>query len=133
MRRQEEEYWDRRYQIEHPRPSQIIFWHLKVEGDRGNGPRESIENFSLATGIDQDRVRIIANGEMPSAAEIDAIRRGMRWSIWFLFGISREALELRATTYFSAMGVDSPSRAQFGEFKRLYEKLVYIQSRGDQE
>lgn len=115
------------------RPCKIMYFYVRylVRSKRVPSWEAGIGLLAEKLAFSRERVMEIVGGFAPTYYEIDTIARKMGWSIFFLFGIRKEALNVRSAQFFSALGVGTPTRKLQKEFIELYMRL--LKSRVPQE
>jgi phosphotransferase system HPr (HPr) family protein len=107
------------------RPARIVHYMLRrMSKSLGCKREEARRVFSQRTQIAMKDVARIEMGGIPTSTQLQMLMESFGWSIFFLFGISRSAVESAEYAFFVGMGLRAPTMEDRLEFRKLYERLL---------
>lgn len=127
------EYYDGRYgneigkYIPQKRPALILKFFLKKQCSRkGIGLDQARLEFANRTNLEPNEIVEIENGVPPTSMQIKKITKGMNWSVFFIFGISKYVYDITEAMYFNDLEIKDPTAADKKDFIVLYEYLLSL-------
>ncbi len=116
------------------RPSLIFRHHNRRQAKiRGLTLEAARQELSAKTGISISRICQIETGGIPSSVEIRNLHNALGWSIFFIFGISKNAYEDAEQTFFDDLELTNPTtddRRAYREFYGEFLEIVSSEARG---
>ncbi len=109
----------------HERPTKIVIFYLNRQTSQNNiSIGQARKNFSEATEIGVHEILNIECGMPPTSIQIKKMVKGMGWSIFFIFGISKGAYQLAESMFFNDLEIANPTAEEKRDFKVLYRDLL---------
>jgi hypothetical protein len=115
------------------RPPVILQCYLNRQVGKKVTLDDARRELSSRTGIPENDLKQIEGGDFPNSYQFQQLKKGVGWSVLFLFGISELAYLQAEQIFFNDLRIRTPSESDRLTFKAFYEEFLEIlgnESRG---